>query len=508
MVNILQYQDVFKRILPDNHMQGKYVSGDETCVIPVDNVMYQIVSQSDFLREFYPSGHRIYDTNWYQDEIKKVTDEDTGEEHYVFVPVERTSVSLQRVIVEKRLTHLCGNPIQITYSGLKTSKRQKDLIFNLSQAWENKNMNTAFFTLARSVYITGNGAFCGYIKNKKFGWRVFSFLEGDTLYRKRDFVTGELEVFARSFRQIDPDGKEIGEYLNVWDQRYLYTYQRTSTDDKKRKKKTETLFGLEDWELIDKKIHGFDFVPISYACDPNGACWSFSQDNIEKLEVSLSRLRQVNKSRAFPTLVVTANSVKIVRGDVNKPVSVIKINDPSGDAKILDGGEVSQSFTLEIEKLLKFILMGSFIVLPPEERSGDESGTSIKIKYSPSIEIAKTDAHFFNQTVDDMLRIFKHGHGIERGNISDYEDLDVNASIKVYIHQNEAEFIEMLYKAVNAKFLSIETASTKSGLGTNDEYRRLEDQEKTELDTKKVEEVYDNENKKIVNNQNTGGNEQ
>lgn len=507
MVRILQYQDVFKRVLPDNYMQGKVITGNESCSLPVDNVSYQIVTQADFIREFYPSGHRINDSSWYQDEIKKIKDEETGEEHYCFVPVERVSVSMQRVIVEKRLTHLCGNPIQITYSGLKTSKKQKDLIYNLSQGWENKNMNTAFFYLARSVYITGNGAFCGYINNKKFGWRVFSFLDGDTLYRKRDFVTGELEVFGRRFKQYDPSGNKSGEYMNVWDNQKIYTYRYAGVNSKRKKIKTDQLFGLDGWELIKSGLHGFDFVPVAYSYDPNGACWSFSQDNIEKLEVSLSRLREVNKSRAFPTLVVTANSVKIVRGNLNKPVSVIKINDPAGNAKILDGGETSQSFTLEIEKLLKFILMGSFIVLPPEERSGDESGASIKIKYSPSIEIAKTDANFFNQTVDDMLRIFKHGYGIEKGNVSDYDDLDVNASIKVYIHQNEAEYIEMLYKAVQAKFLSIESAATKSGLGTNDEYKRLENQAETELDAKKVEEVYDNENKKKVNNPNTEENE-
>ena len=226
-----------------------------------------------------------------------------------------------------------------------------------------------------------------------------------------------------------------------------------------------------------------------------GPCWSMSQDNIEKYEIAFSRLSQVNKTLAFPVLVITSTNVKLTRGDYNKPVASIKV-DPEGDAKILNGGDASQSFILELNTLLKNIFMGSFVVVPPEERSGDESGVSIKIKYSPSIELAKSESKEYDDAIDGMTRLYKFVFGMKQKQPSKYEAMDIRGEIVPYIHQNEAELMENLAKGVLAKFLSIESASEKNPYSTNDEFERILTQRKEELGADITKVDYTDENKK------------
>lgn len=491
----------FTRITPDGYFSSGYTTDGSATNTPVDVPNFTICSQADFLREYYPSGHKINSRELFPDEwkcVKKKDKDGKDIEEWFEVPIERNSFPFQYIITIKQLTHLCGNLIKFTDTQPKPSKESKQRLIKYRQGWINDNMEIAFYRLAKSVKITGDGAFCMYNDNGTYGWRIFSYLNDshDTLFPHYDDRTGKLNLFGRRYSKYDFKGKQVVQFLEVWDDKYFYVWRH---DDKGLKGLLTDIiqaFGLDGWTLEKEPTeHGFNTIPIVYMRSAIGPCWSMSQDNIEKYEVAFSRLSQVNKTLAFPVLVITSTNVKLTRGDYNKPVASIKV-DPGGDAKILNGGDASQSFILELNTLLKNIFMGSFVVIPPEERSGDESGVSIKIKYSPSIELAKSEAKEYDDAIDGMTRLYKFVFGMKQKQPAEYEAMDIRGDIVPYIHQNEAELMENLMKGVTAKFLSIESASAECPYSTNDEFERILTQRKDELGADITRVDYTDENKK------------
>ena len=61
----------WKRIKPIGYLNGgEYAYSDEPSVMD-ETLMFGIVTQGDFLREYHPSGHRINDPSYYPDIFKE-----------------------------------------------------------------------------------------------------------------------------------------------------------------------------------------------------------------------------------------------------------------------------------------------------------------------------------------------------------------------------------------------------------------------------------------------------
>lgn len=452
---------------------------------------FQEIDQIEFLRELDPRSHKIFDSNWYQNDKKQ--DPDTG--RWYWYPVERCALPFQYIIKTKQLTHLCGNNIQFTDSNQNPSDTDRDLLINFKQAWKNKNMEVAWYDSANSVKCTGDVAFCGYLADNVFGYRIFSFFEGDILYPHYNYVTGKMDVFGREYSRYNLNGKEVEKILEVWDNKKMYRFKRdTKPGIKKAIKYILELFGLNDgWSLEYEEFHGFPFMPISYHRNKYGACWTFIQPQIEQYEKDFSRYLEVNKSNVRPIIVITGDDVEI-KGDADKPITSI-VTGAGGDAKRIPAGEVSQSYENQLRIQRENIFMGAFVVLPPEARSGDESGISIKIKYSPAIEQAMADANEYNPFVDDMVKIFKYGYSVEVGKIAEYQTMNITGEIIPFIHQNEAEIMQSLMTGVSAGYLSKESAAQECPYSANDEMRRLKEQMKSELAVNSITDVMYSSNK-------------
>ena len=75
----------WKRIRPSGYISHGRFSSIEEPLMPADNMEFEIVTQADFIREYYPTGHAINDPAFYPDiyreEEETVYDEngdDTG----------------------------------------------------------------------------------------------------------------------------------------------------------------------------------------------------------------------------------------------------------------------------------------------------------------------------------------------------------------------------------------------------------------------------------------------
>lgn len=84
--------------------------------------LYRIpVTQGDFLREYYPSAHSIFDETKYPDVYKYNPDA----EKWYKQPITRIAFAFQQVIATKHILHLTGNDMQFEIADGAVSKKQK-----------------------------------------------------------------------------------------------------------------------------------------------------------------------------------------------------------------------------------------------------------------------------------------------------------------------------------------------------------------------------------------------
>lgn len=456
----------FTRITPFGYGQGAI------SILPEDGgndkPQWKIVTQADFLREYYPDGHLINDPVYYPDKIS--IDPDTKKPY--MEKVFRCNFPFQKIITTKQLIHLCGNDIRLEITEPKESDSTKADFFTFKKGWQMKHTERAWYELAKSVKVTGDGALAGYMNNGVFGWRNFSYMTGDKLYPQYDELN-RLKLFAREYNSYDEEGKAVTSFVEIWDKTNHSVYKKPLRGVKASVISVLEVFGLTGYVNVSSKAHGFDNIPIIYHRNDDGACWSDSQDSCDKYEIAVSHLCQNNLAYAFPILFLKGESVTIAGSDdIYRPVKAIT-GDKDSMANFLNTPDGSSSFELQLKILLNNIFMGSFTVLPPELKSGDLPGVAVKLLYSPAIEKAMADAAEFDQAIDDMVKIFAHGYGMEIDRMTAFKNLPINSWIEPYVHQNVAELMNNLALGVQNGFVSKETASDWTPYSKNDENYRL-----------------------------------
>ena len=327
------------------------------------------------------------------------------------------------IITIQQLVHLCGNDIHHELTDTKVDESSREIFLEFQKGWLDKNMEIAFYEYAKSVKITGDAAIVFYMNEGKVFTKNLSYFDGDTLYPHYDSITGQMTLFARRYSDYDEEGKELISWVEVWDNKKMYRYRQDKRGIAGAINKVKQYFGIEGYTLVEEHDHGFTECPVVYYRDKHGACWSFSQDNIDKYELAISHLCQNNMAYAFPIMLLKGEDVEI-QGDMYGAVKAITMG-KDDDAGFMNRPEASQSFELQINTLLKMILLGSFVVMPPEVKSGDLPGVAIKLIYSPSLEKAMIDCKEFDESIDKMKRLFLHGYGTEKGQLTKFLNLKI-----------------------------------------------------------------------------------
>ena len=467
----------FTRILPDGHYDHGYV-WNEVAELPQvhDGLRRKIVTQEDFMRELDPAGHLINDKELFPD-IWRKNDED-GKWYVEEKP--RYAFSYQQIILVKHLTHLCGNDIQFELSDDKVTDEKYQVFNNFRNGWANKNMEVAWYQLAKSVKATGDGAFIGFLDNGKFGWKVLSFLNGDRLYPHFDLRTGRMNLLARTYCNYDTDGKVTKKYIDVWDDTHYYRLAAEGDPQsifEKAKQLVLKYFAADGYKIEFAQPHGFDRIPVAYMRDENGPCWTFSQETIENYEIAFSNLAHSNHDFGLPIMYVKGEgSEEVTTGDMSY-ASKIMILPSDGDIGFLNRQDASNAYKGELEKLEDNIYKQSFAVKTPELKSGDTPGVALKIMYSDAYEKAMVDAQEYDGCVDKMIEIFSWGYGIECEQRLAFINTNIRHYIEPYIHVNNTELITNLNMAVIGKFLSRKTASEKNPYATPNEWERIQQEE-------------------------------
>lgn len=470
----------FTRVMPDSTDLGHLIEEPMETPVKHDRLRRKIVTQEQFLRELDPAGHAINDRTLYPDIWQK--NEEDGKWYIQEIP--RYAFSFQQIILIKHLTHLCGNDIQFELSDKKVSDEVTRVFGEFKNGWANKNMEVAWYQLAKSVKATGDGAFVGFMDNGKFGWRVFSFLNGDRLYPHYDLRTGRLNTFARTYCNYDEDGSVTKRYIDVWDDENYYRFVADGDADNifdKAKRAVYNFFNIDGYKLEEETPHGFDSIPVAYMRDDNGPCWTFSQETIEHYESAFSNLAHSNHDFGLPIMYVRGEGSEVIAAEDMSYASKIMFLPTDGEAGFLNRQDASNAYKAELDKLEESIYKQSFAVKTPELKSGDTPGVALKIMYSDAIEKAMSDSQEYDGCIDKMVEIYSWGYGIESENRLAFMTTNIRHYIEAYVHCNLTEQTQNLNTAVLGGFLSRQTASEKSYYATPQEWERIQ-QEKHDAD--------------------------
>lgn len=458
----------FYELTPKGYMNhytvDKSISDKEDICMPDDTMYRKVKTQADFLREFYPTSHKIFDKQLYPD-IWKFNPED---KKWYCQKIQRTAFAFQQLIHTKHVLHLTGNDVQFELSNDEHGddcKECQDLLDRFKKGWLLHDMEIRFFEAVSAYMKVAECAIVGFFdEKKKFGTRTLSYDRGDILYPQLDPLTGDLVCFARKYYDYDEDGGTRTEWVEAWDDKKFYRFKKTVNNGKAQEviKKIAKVFGIDDYTCVEEKLHGFQFVPVAYARNDDGPCWYMVQKNIEDYEEAFSYLCENNKAYAFPILSLTGDGDDIsISGDTDGSAKTIMITDTNGKAEFLNGTDASNAFATQLNKSYELIYELSFTVKPPELKSGDLPGVAIKLLYSPAVEMAMNDAQKLAPFLDKLVRICKYGIGMEENCMLSMVGLEMNAWISPYIHQNKTEVISNLAMGVQNGFISKQTASER-----------------------------------------------
>lgn len=468
----------------NHYMFQREISDREDPHMP-DDTLYRVVkTQQDFLREFYPSGHRICDRKEYPDILKQNPDDGK----WYIQRIQRTTFAFQQVIYTKHLLHLTGNDIQFEIADGSDESKEEQLQQQLTtfrKGWLLHDLEVRYFEAVSAYMKVAEAAIVGFFDTDgKFACKTLSFDRGDTLYPQFDSLTGQLTAFARMYTDYDEHGNAKIAWVEAWDNTTFYRFKNTLPEGTVQKtvKRIAGIFGISDYSCVEQCPHGFPFIPVAYTRNDDGPCWNAVQRNIEDYEEAFSYLCENNKAYAFPILTLTGDGDDIaVIGDTNGAAKTIMITDTDGKAAFINGTDASNAFATQLNKSYELIYELSFTVKPPELKSGDLPGVALKLLYSPALEAAMNDAQRMQPFLNSLVRIAKYGIGVENNCMTSMVALPVNAWCEPYIHQNDTELISNLATAVQNHFMSKQTASERnSKYSKNDEFTRIIREQKEE----------------------------
>lgn len=457
----------------------------------VDNMKYterkmmgSIMTQTDYLEEYYPFSHRVM-SDFYFPEFYNYSTEtnEEGKEEIKFHREEtfRIGSTLQGLITVQQLVHLTGNDIHFEVTDEDIDTKTEELYKAYQKGWLKKDMEVAFYELAKSVKVTADGAVVFFMNNKKFGWRVLSFLEGDTLFPHYDPITGKMNSFARKFSSYDEEGKEVISWVEVWDDIYLTRYKQTTVGLKGAVSKVKDYLGMDGYEVVYRKSHGFTRCPVVYMRDKdNGPCWNNVQCLIDDYEVALSYFAKNNAGAALPSYKLKGDDIEI-EGDPLGRIRAFTMG-KDDDVSIIQPQGLSENYTKYVEYLLNEIFQGAFIVKQPELKSGDTPTGTMKLYYAPSLDKAELEAKDYKKVITDMQSLFCEGYGMEQSAITDYLDLNERlfGYIIPFVHENTSSLIADLVASKNAGILSTESATEHHPYSANNETSRITKEVKAE----------------------------
>lgn len=436
-------------------------------VVTLGNIQTEVRTQSDFIREFHPSSHKINHIKYYPNTL--FINRKSGA--YQAKVRSRIAIGFQERILTKRKEALLGNNVGMRLISGASDQRMIDTLAFYREGWEEKDMEVAVNDAIRDDFLTADSAVYIYMDNGEVKWRAFSFSAGDTLYPHYDSMTGELTLFGRRYNQEDWDGK-AREHLDVVDQTYFVSYVKAEDEER--------------WEMEgEPQPHGFPICPVAYHRSDLGPVWSASQSLIDSYEVAISQFAENNAAYALRILYTLGGEMEVMSNTDGTPNRIDSV-DPNAKVGFLEPAQGADgAFAKQLEILEKNIMRGSFAVETPEIKSGaDMSSRTVKMLFADSYLKALSDSMEYQGFINRIAYLFKFGYFLEKGRVNEAETFKIKTYLDPFIFLSENDVIAAIQQLVAAGCMSRKTATELAyniGYSSPDEIARITQEAHDEL---------------------------
>lgn len=424
---------------------------------------HRVVTQEQFMRELDPNCHNVLFDDNIPSICVKVKDGSYYDIEYV-----KMAIPFQRNIKDKQVMHLTAHPMQFTLVDTDPNELQQENFIVFKQYWALRNqdgMKTKMVDVQKSYGDAGLLYYFDY--NGEIKSRILSFADGYVLCPHND-QNGDRVLESVYYVKDDV------EYIDSYDDTYMYRYSNDGTV-------IDPNDPLAGWAIEPPVKHGFSEIPL--ITKRGKVAWDNVQPIIDSYEELYNVFNAIQKRWGWGILYIKGK----FKDTAQKLAGSVVLNDTSidgsGDAKFLT--PPSPEGTLDtLDQMFKSIQLGaSTTFLLPEDvkTSGDISGVAIFLTQSMDIENASLSVIEWQNVADKMARLFKEGlakelvsKGINPRAITEFEQLHINSSFKVWRPMNEYEFNQMLTLLTGAGILSKESGIELSTVSRPDEKARVQ----------------------------------
>jgi hypothetical protein len=465
----------------------RYVDIGETVQAYLPNYRSKVVSQEQFMLELDPNCHSVLFDENIPSLCVKVADGDYRDVRY-----QKMAIPIQKCIKNKQTMHLAANPMQFTMLDVNPTDNQQDNFIAFKQYWNLRNQDGMKYKMVDTQLSYGDAGLLYYTDYKgRIKSRILSFKDGYVLCPHNDQNGDRI---LESVYYI----KDNVEYIDSYDDTYMYRCRR------------ESLVAESDesgWIWDAPQLHGFSEIPL--ITKRGEVAWNNVQPIIDCYEELYNVFNAIQKRFGWGIFYVKGK----FKEQAHKIAGSVVLNDTSvegkGDAKFLTP-PTPQGTIDTLNLMMESIQLGSsttFILPKDIKMSGDVSGIAVQLTQSQDNELALQNVIDWQNVADKMVRLFKEGlakelvnTGINEKAITEFAELNIGASFKVWRPLNETEYNNMVAQLKGAGIISLESGIELNTLSKPDEKARVA-REREEAERKAIE----IQNVNAVNNQNGVG---
>lgn len=475
-----------------NSILNKQVDVNEMIDAEIPRFKRNVVRQSQFLKELDTDSHKVL----FDENIPSITMK-MKDGSFLEIEYKKMSVPFQKIIRNKHVLHLCGNPMQFTLMNTEPSDKINEDFTTFKQYWRLRNMDGLRTKMVSTQKSVGDaGLLFYYDYNGCVKARLLSYEDGYVLCPHND-DNGDRILESVVYTKDDTD------YIDSYDEKYMYRYVRSWDDD---------IENAGMWKMQPPVEHGFSEIPL--ITKRGDVAWNDVQSLIEVYEVIYNIFLVIQKRHGWGILYIKGK----FKDEGKKIAGAIVLNDTSldgngsADFKAPPSPEgMMQTLTMMEETIQKS--SGCTIILPKDiSLSGDISGVAVEISMSFDNETALMNVIDWQNVADKMARLFKEGlakelvnKGINPTAITDFEKLMINAKFKVWKPRSETDYNSMIIQLKQSGCISEDTAIEKNTESSPDEKmrRQKEKDEELALKEKELSLQYGGNDNNSDNNQNT-----
>ena len=448
------------------------------------------LTQDDFLNEIHASAHAINSGFMSQRPIYEATGEKdkNGKEKWKIArydDVEVVPLGLQNRFAESKASFFAADGF-----GVANETEDSDRFNTLMSHKDTTGLDVAFLQAILSCFKSGDGGIYLYQTPTGVEYKVYSYLDGYTIYPEIDENRKPVYYVKYQFK-----GRNA---VDIFSTNAVETWIQLSDDEETNKTFLDKIKGWLKGDSRPKSEDGYvrvstvenqagedmtQFIYFRVNDIPSGP----AEQSICALERALSYVAEEVKNSAFPVLFVKSEKIiNLPPSRMNGKVLGVKGTSETvknSDAKFLAPPDASNISEINIKALTDNILRStqSVFIDPDILRSGADSSTTIKIMYAPEIQWCQNTWPQIFPSVKLLMELFKRLVGKAEGDPMGYGNMRLSVWQKIWIPQNESERVKIEIDQVVARVKSRKAAMQDIGNNFKGDYDHIKKEWEDEI---------------------------